>query len=82
MYKNNTTNQFFTAVFNKSLLFIHVCKLFIATDPTTAAGQANKEEVDSRSVFVGNVSFMFVDILSNTNFTIVLDLVAHYDRTS
>ncbi|XP_073145421.1 polyadenylate-binding protein 2-like isoform X2 [Henckelia pumila] len=26
-------------------------------DPATAAGQANKEEVDSRSVFVGNVDY-------------------------
>jgi hypothetical protein len=30
----------------------------VCADPGAAASQANKEEVDSRSVFVGNVSYM------------------------
>lgn len=43
-----------------SLLSLNLYLLFVLPDPATAAAsQANKEEVDSRSVFVGNVSSFF-----------------------
>lgn len=39
------------------LLSAHVCMHCIYADPANAAvSQANKEDIDSRSVFVGNVS--------------------------
>lgn len=46
----------FSMYSNKHSINVH---LVICVDPAgAAASQASKEEVDSRSVFVGNVSFM------------------------
>lgn len=42
--------------------------VILFADPVTAAEMANKEEVDSRSVFVGNVRIM----LSQLSFYVVV----------
>lgn len=47
-----------------------VLLLIVCADPgAEAASQANKEEVDSRSVFVGNVSYMHIQLICSCKST-------------
>lgn len=45
-------------------IFTHLY-IFVVTDPAAATvDQTNKEEVDARSVFVGNVRFLLLFLLA------------------
>lgn len=49
-------------------IFTHLY-IFVVTDPAAATvDQTNKEEVDARSVFVGNVRFLLLFLLAFLEF--------------
>ncbi|KAE8708565.1 Polyadenylate-binding protein 2 [Hibiscus syriacus] len=59
MCASHKMNIFYLLCFNISCMLFFCCWFyFYAIDPTAAAtSQANREEVDSRSIFVGNVDY-------------------------
>lgn len=59
----NNANHGFKLWLISLLLIYYDYHLFILPDPAAAAAsQANKEEVDSRSVFVGNVRLCLINL--------------------